>query len=448
MTSGSRGIEDDEAATALRVDVDRGVVRLQSVYAPQLVAELRALPGGRYLPESREWVVPARRDVLRRVAALIAKLGDKASVTRAARRRIDRACPGRIERHPVGFRVRFGYTRRRHELVRKVAERRWDQASRSWRVPATRAGALELLALLESGEFTAADEIRGKLERLAAATPSRSEAQAADDASTARPRSSPTPHWRHVTRGPIFNANPERQEWIEGVGWCVRIRVDPTRRASSRKQRQEAARGNEGDDSLAPTPGRDAPSTREQPDPLPRQRREERDACGSERIRREMREVAREQPSAHDDRDHTSEWGGDLRCEQPDHGRGQERVRDASVTCNRAEGECREPQHEADETQQKAVPLERAPPMHARPEPIDVGQPRAIERGDGGACRLDCGSLEHSRASNGDRDADELVGAMPHAREASPDVGWVGGVHASSPWLEVATRRSALPLRS
>jgi hypothetical protein len=37
------------------------------------------------------------------------------------------------------------------------------------------------------------------------------------------------PHWRHVTRGHIFRANPHRHEWVEGIGWCVRVRVDPER---------------------------------------------------------------------------------------------------------------------------------------------------------------------------------------------------------------------------
>lgn len=50
-----------------------------------------------------------------------------------------------------------------------------------------------------------------------------------DGAATQAGRASPTPHWRHVTRGPIFAANPKRREWVDGVGWCVRVRVDPTR---------------------------------------------------------------------------------------------------------------------------------------------------------------------------------------------------------------------------
>ena len=225
-----------DAEAALRIDMEGGLVRLRCANDPGLIGEVRALPGRRYLPKAQEWVAPARREVLRRLAALAEQLGERAEVTRTARNRLERARPGRIQGEAEGFRVRFGYTPRRLELVREVAERSWDSRSRSWRVPATRAGALGLLALLDSGEFTAAPSVRESLERLAAATPGGPGAPPRD-ASSGQPRSSPTAHWRHVTRGPIFKANPQRHQWIDGVGWCVRIRVDPERHRAKRAER-------------------------------------------------------------------------------------------------------------------------------------------------------------------------------------------------------------------
>jgi hypothetical protein len=224
------------ADVALRVDVEGGLVRLHCAYKPEVIAEVRALPGRRYLPKAQEWVAPARRDILGRLAALTEQLGERAEVTRAARSRLDRACPGLIERDAEGFSVRFGYTRRRLDLIREVAERTWDPLSRSWRVPATRAGALGLLALLDSDEFTGDPSVRGVLERLGSATPCGPDTHPRDEG-RAQVRSSPTAHWRHVTRGPIFNANTRRHRWIEGVGWCVRVRVDPERRRAKRAGR-------------------------------------------------------------------------------------------------------------------------------------------------------------------------------------------------------------------
>lgn len=220
---------DTEVEAPLRIDLEGSLVRLRCAYDPGLIAEVRALPGRRYLAEAHEWVAPARREVLARLVALSERLGERAELTPRARSRLERARPGRIDRDGDGFSVRFGYSRGRLQLVRAVSERSWDPASRSWRVPATRAGALDLLDLLESGEFTAVPSVRAALEPLAAAQPRDRDAHPRD-AARGQLRSSPTAHWRHVTRGPIFNANPQRHQWIDGVGWCVRIRVDPERR--------------------------------------------------------------------------------------------------------------------------------------------------------------------------------------------------------------------------
>jgi hypothetical protein len=43
----------------LRVDVDGGLVRLRGDYHPELVKQIRSLPGRRFIRERSEWVLPA-----------------------------------------------------------------------------------------------------------------------------------------------------------------------------------------------------------------------------------------------------------------------------------------------------------------------------------------------------------------------------------------------------
>jgi hypothetical protein len=216
----------------LRVDVDGGLVRLRGDYHPELVKQIRALPGRRFIRERSEWVLPARREALADVAALVERLGEDARLSGRARQRLERARPGRIESRAGQFELSFAFNPRRLARVRSIPERRYLPERRSWTVAPTRAGALALLALLEDAEFTAQPELAARLARLAAErAPSSSgnEGPSGDRAATAEQRSSPGPHWRHVTRGAIFEANPQRQEWVEGIGWCVRVRVDPER---------------------------------------------------------------------------------------------------------------------------------------------------------------------------------------------------------------------------
>lgn len=216
----------------LHVDVDGGLVRLRGACDPELVRQIRALPSRRFIRERSEWVLPARREALAEVAALVDRLGDDARLSPRARQRFERARPGRIESRNGQFELTFAYNPRRLARVRAIPERRYLPERRSWTVAPTRAGAIALIALLEEGEFTAQLELAARLARLAAeraSGSSGSEGAGDDRTATGERRSSPVPHWRHVTRGPIFDANAERQEWVEGIGWCVRVRVDPVR---------------------------------------------------------------------------------------------------------------------------------------------------------------------------------------------------------------------------
>jgi hypothetical protein len=222
----------------LRVDVDGGLVRLRGDYHPELVKQIRALPGRRFIRERSEWVLPAHCEALADVAALVERLGEDAPLSARARRRLERAGPGRIESRDGQFELSFAFNRRRLARVRSIPERGYLPERRSWTVAPTRAGALALLALLEEGDFTAQPELAARLASLAAERApgsSGSEGATSDCAASEEQRSSPAPHWRHVTRGPIFDANPHRKECVEGIGWCVRVRVDPVRRRAGKR---------------------------------------------------------------------------------------------------------------------------------------------------------------------------------------------------------------------
>lgn len=220
----------------LLVDVDGGLVRLCAEYDPRLVTLIRKLPERRYVAQRAEWVLPARRPALAALCELIELPEVRAELSERARRRLQKHGPGRLALEEGELRLSFPYHRRRLERVRGIPERRFDPDSKSWVVPATRAAALALLRLLDEGEFRTDVAIRRRLEALAAGRGSDRGRRPSDDSNGAS-RESPIPHWRHVTRGPTFNANPQRREWVDGVGWCVRIRVDPARR----RRREQAA---------------------------------------------------------------------------------------------------------------------------------------------------------------------------------------------------------------
>jgi hypothetical protein len=219
----------------LLVDLDGGLVHLRADYDPRLVALMRKLPDRHYVAERAEWIMPARRPALAELCELIDRPELEVTLTERARRRLERHGPGRLTLDKGELRLAFPYNPRRLKRVRAIPERRFDADSKSWIVPPSRAGALELLRLLDEGEFRTEGAVRRRLEALAAGQERGRERLPSDDGGPSR--EPPIPHWRHVTRGAIFDANPQRQEWVDGVGWCVRIRVDPARR----RRREQAA---------------------------------------------------------------------------------------------------------------------------------------------------------------------------------------------------------------
>jgi hypothetical protein len=211
----------------LGVDIDGGLVRLRSRYDPQLVERLKRLPGGRFIAERGEWVLPARREGLIALACLLAELGGQGQLSERAQRRLDRHGPGRIELRGGEFELSVRPHPGRLARIKAVPERRYLPERRRWRVPPTRAGALALLAMVEDGELVAPPGALARLAQLAGSAVTGGGSGGEGDSERAPRRASPSPHWRHVTRGPIFRANPERREWVDGIGWCVRLRVDP-----------------------------------------------------------------------------------------------------------------------------------------------------------------------------------------------------------------------------
>lgn len=213
----------------LRVDVDGGLVRLRADYDPQLVALIKELPDRRYLAERAEWTMPARRPALAALAELVGRSELDVELTARARRRIRSHSPGRLTLEEGELRLSFPYHPQRLERVRAIPERRFDSETKNWIVPATRAGALALLKLLHDGDFRAEQDVRRRLRALAVG---HAGGYKQGPPGEVRPsRESPIAHWRHVTRGPIFTANPTRRLWVDGIGWCVRIRVDPSNRS-------------------------------------------------------------------------------------------------------------------------------------------------------------------------------------------------------------------------
>jgi hypothetical protein len=229
-TTTSRRPEARQGEPLLAVDVDGGMVRLRTRYEPQLLERLRGLPGGRFVAERGEWVLPARRDALLALAQLVVELGGQAELSDRARRRLERHGPGRIDLHGGEFALSLRPRPGRLERIRAVPERRYLPERRRWLVPATRAGALALLALVDDGQLVGAPAALARLRQLASKRAPHGDAVGGDVGESAASRASPTPHGRHLTRGPIFRANPHRHEWVDGIGWCVRMRVDPERR--------------------------------------------------------------------------------------------------------------------------------------------------------------------------------------------------------------------------
>ncbi len=228
------GAPASQPADVLEVDLDGGLARVQVIsYDPRLVEQVKALPGRRFIRQRREWVLPARREALADLAQLIEDLDGRVAVSPRAQRRLRRASRGRIDWHEGVFELTFVPDPARLKRVRALPDRTYVRHRRCWTVPATRGGALALLELVRDDQFTASASVLLCLDRVAEARASDPNA-ARERSETGALRASPHAHWRHVTKGPIYHSRNQRRQWVEKVGWCVRIRVDPARRRSQR----------------------------------------------------------------------------------------------------------------------------------------------------------------------------------------------------------------------
>ena len=218
---------------ALSVDAHHGLLLLAAApYDDAIVDWIRTLPERHYRPRAQAWCVPARREQLRHVSTLIGELEERdiaVHISDSASARLARADIGRAILRDDVIEITGPYSPRRLPALRTLPERRFDPARRTWTVPLTRAGALAILDLVDrADELVTTRRARVALQRSATRTESTSRAMRDPDPAAIGPkRRSPIAHWRHHTRGPIFE-NPAREKvHVPGVGLCVRVRVDP-----------------------------------------------------------------------------------------------------------------------------------------------------------------------------------------------------------------------------
>ena len=234
---------------ALRIDAIGGLIRLACApYDETIVDSIKTLPQRRYHRDSQDWSVPARREYLRSVCGMIAELEERGidvDITEPAAARLSRLDVGRGVLRRGAIEIAGPYSERRLPALRALPERRFDAERKIWTVPLTRAGALAILALAdETDELVITQRARRALQRSATASPPTDSTARADAASPGRaPRRSPVAHWRHYTAGAVYE-NPARPRVnVPGIGWCVRVRVDPhRRRATARSHRRMGGR--------------------------------------------------------------------------------------------------------------------------------------------------------------------------------------------------------------
>lgn len=222
---------DMSPPTRIALSLSNGVLEIRCVYDPALVPRLRSLPGARYTAEQRAWRVAASRSALTKLAVLLHELGETVRVSHETetRRRLDRCSPAWVTAHDEGVVVRGPYNPVRVRLMRTVPEAVYAPGTRRWVVAVTRASAAALLHAIDLGgwRFEVEERTRRLLERVREGAPD-DPLRTARSAADPGVRRSPIPHWRHHVRGAIFDANRDRREWVEGIGWCVRVRVDPS----------------------------------------------------------------------------------------------------------------------------------------------------------------------------------------------------------------------------
>lgn len=218
---------------ALRVDAHHGLLLLAAApYDDAIVDWIRTLPERHYRPRAQAWCVPARREQLRHVSALIGELEERdvaVDVSDSASARLARADVGRVILRGDAVEISGPYNPRRLPALRALPERRFDATRRTWIVPLTRAGALAILDLVDrTDKLVTTPRAQLALQRSATRTESKSHAMRGPvPPAIGSKRRSPIAHWRHYTRGPIFE-NPAREKiHVPGVGLCVRVRVDP-----------------------------------------------------------------------------------------------------------------------------------------------------------------------------------------------------------------------------
>jgi SWI/SNF-related matrix-associated actin-dependent regulator of chromatin subfamily A-like protein 1 len=148
-------------------------------YDPELVAQVKQLPGRRFDGATKAWNVPASPGYS--VHALHTFLtrhgfhGDElvdAAVERMLREEPATAEPelppaGSITLNGDGFVVRFEFNPELVAHVKRVAGARWDPAGKAWRVPAEPSSAEELLAFGRAAGIDADEQAAAALHRLA-----------------------------------------------------------------------------------------------------------------------------------------------------------------------------------------------------------------------------------------------------------------------------------------
>jgi hypothetical protein len=218
---------------ALSVDAHRGLVLLAAVpYDDAIIDWVRALPERHYRPHVHAWCVPARREQLRHLSTLIGELEERdigVDISKSATARLVRADVGRAILRDKAIDITAPYNPRLVRALRALPERRFHPTRRTWTVPLTRAGSLAILDLIDhTNELVATRRARLALQRSATRTSSTPRANREPDPTAIGPtRRSPIAHWRHYTRGPIFE-NPARERMhVPGIGLCVRVRVNP-----------------------------------------------------------------------------------------------------------------------------------------------------------------------------------------------------------------------------
>jgi len=218
---------------ALRVDANEGLLQLAAVpYDETIVDWIRALPQRHYRRTTQDWITPARREHLQMVCGMIAELEERGiavEISETAGARLTRVDIGRAMLRDGTIEIAGPYSERRLPALRALPERRFDTERRIWTIPLTRAGALAILALADNtAELVITQRARRVLQRTATASPlAERGARHAHGSAGTKTRRSPVAHWRHHTAGAVFDNPAHERINVPGIGWCVRIRVNP-----------------------------------------------------------------------------------------------------------------------------------------------------------------------------------------------------------------------------